>query len=46
VLDFHRFGATLVKCNDTGGLDDLVPQPEAPVPPEVGATAAAETTNG
>jgi probable phosphoglycerate mutase len=28
VLDFHRFGASLVKCNDTGGLDDLVPVPE------------------
>lgn len=27
VLDFDRFGATLVKCNDTGGLDDLVPEP-------------------
>jgi probable phosphoglycerate mutase len=43
VLDFHRFGATLVKCNDTGGLDDLLPQPEAPAPPEADATAAAAT---
>jgi probable phosphoglycerate mutase len=34
VLEFHRFGATLVKSNDTGGLDDLLPAPEAPVPPE------------
>ena len=24
VFDFHRFGAMLVKYNDTGGLDDLV----------------------
>jgi len=24
VFDFHPFGAMLVKCNDTGGLDDLV----------------------
>ena len=23
VLDFHAYGALLVKCNDTGGLDDL-----------------------
>jgi probable phosphomutase (TIGR03848 family) len=37
VLEFHRFGATLVKCNDTGGLDDLLPSPEAPVPPETDA---------
>jgi probable phosphoglycerate mutase len=30
VFDFHRFGVMLVKCNDTGGLDDLLPEPEAP----------------
>jgi probable phosphoglycerate mutase len=30
VFDFHTYGATMVKCNDTGGLDDLVPAPEAP----------------
>jgi len=29
VLDFHSFGVLLVKCNDTGGLDDLIPEPEA-----------------
>jgi probable phosphomutase (TIGR03848 family) len=28
VLDFHAYGAVLVKCNDTGGLVDLVPEPE------------------
>jgi probable phosphoglycerate mutase len=28
VLDFHAYGALLVKCNDTGGLDDLLPEPE------------------
>src|SRR5262249_61240328 len=28
VLDFHPYGALLVKCNDTGGLGDLVPEPE------------------
>jgi probable phosphoglycerate mutase len=28
VLDFHAYGALLVKCNDTGGLDDLLPDPE------------------
>jgi probable phosphoglycerate mutase len=30
VLDFHDHGVMLVKCNDTGGLDDLLPEPEAP----------------
>jgi probable phosphomutase (TIGR03848 family) len=34
VLEFHKYGATLVKCNDTGGLDDLLPAPEAPPPGE------------
>jgi probable phosphomutase (TIGR03848 family) len=28
VLDFHPYGALLVKCNDTGGLADLVPETE------------------
>jgi probable phosphomutase (TIGR03848 family) len=28
VLDFHPYGVLLVKCNDTGGLDDLVPEPD------------------
>jgi probable phosphomutase (TIGR03848 family) len=28
VFDFHTYGALLVKCNDTGGLDDLLPEPE------------------
>src|SRR6476646_8717468 len=28
VLDFHAYGALLVKCNDTGGLADLVPEPD------------------
>jgi probable phosphoglycerate mutase len=27
VFDFHAYGALLVKCNDTGGLADLVPEP-------------------
>ena len=27
VFDFHAYGALLVKCNDTGGLDDLLPAP-------------------
>ncbi len=30
VFEFHQFGVMLVKCNDTGGLDDLLPEPEAP----------------
>jgi probable phosphoglycerate mutase len=29
VLDFHAYGALLVKCNDTGGLVDLRPEPES-----------------
>ena len=29
VLDFHPYGALLVKCNDTGGLADLLPDPES-----------------
>jgi probable phosphoglycerate mutase len=29
VFDFHTYGALLVKCNDTGGLADLVPEPKA-----------------
>jgi probable phosphomutase (TIGR03848 family) len=29
VLEFHAFGVSLVKCNDTGNLDELLP---APVP--------------
>jgi probable phosphomutase (TIGR03848 family) len=28
VLDFHAYGVLLVKCNDTGGLEDLLPEPE------------------
>jgi probable phosphoglycerate mutase len=30
VFDFHTYGVMMVKCNDTGGLDDLLPTPEAP----------------
>ncbi len=29
VLDFHAYGVLLVKCNDTGGLADLLPEPES-----------------
>jgi probable phosphomutase (TIGR03848 family) len=29
VLEFHSFGVTLVKCNDTGSLDELLPAPAA-----------------
>jgi probable phosphoglycerate mutase len=31
VFDFHTYGVMMVKCNDTGGLDDLLAEPEAPV---------------
>ena len=30
IFDFHTYGVMMVKCNDTGGLDDLLPEPEAP----------------
>ncbi len=29
VFEFHMYGAMLVKCNDTGGLEDLLPEPAA-----------------
>jgi len=29
VIDFHTYGSMLVKCNDTGGLTDLLPEPAA-----------------
>ena len=28
VFDFHPYGVMMLKCNDTGGLDDLLPEPE------------------
>jgi probable phosphoglycerate mutase len=46
VLEFHKFGATLVKCNDTGGLEDLLPAPEAPTPGETDAQRSAEDGDG
>jgi probable phosphoglycerate mutase len=30
VFDLGRYGASLVKCNDTGSLDELVPKPSEP----------------
>ena len=30
VFDFHPFGSMMVKCNDTGGLTDLLPEPSEP----------------
>ena len=38
VLDFHAYGALLVKCNDTGGLADLVPEPQPDPAPEPAPT--------
>jgi hypothetical protein len=32
VFDFHAYGALLVKCNDTGGLQELAPEPESETP--------------
>jgi len=34
VFDFHAYGVMMVKCNDTGGLDDLLPEPEPQSPEE------------
>ncbi len=31
VFELGQFGAALVKCNDTGSLEELVPKPEEPV---------------
>ena len=28
VFEFHAYGVMMVKCNDTGGLDDLLPEPD------------------
>jgi probable phosphomutase (TIGR03848 family) len=39
VFDFHAYGALLVKCNDTGGLAELAPEPE----PDESAAASAKT---
>ena len=41
VFDFHAFGVMLVKCNDTGGLDDLLPEPESGSGEPAGEKAAA-----
>src|SRR5258708_10549309 len=40
VLEFHAYGAMLVKCNDTGSLDELLPS--KPVEPSGAATAETE----
>jgi probable phosphomutase (TIGR03848 family) len=32
VLEFHAFGVTLVKCNDTGSLDELLPPADGAAP--------------
>lgn len=34
VLEFHRYGVMLVKCNDTGSLDELHAAPSAPADAE------------
>jgi len=44
-LEFHAHGCLLLKCNDTGGLDDLVPAP-ATSAPEPDATGAAGGGDG
>ncbi len=39
VFEFHSYGVTMVKCNDTGGLDDLLPEPD-PAPSDSDATTS------
>jgi probable phosphoglycerate mutase len=39
VFDFHTYGVMMVKCNDTGGVDDLLPDPEPEPAPEPEAEA-------
>jgi probable phosphoglycerate mutase len=34
VFDFHTYGVMMVKCNDTGGLDDLLPGEHDTTSPE------------
>ena len=38
VFEFHSYGVMMVKCNDTGGLDDLLPEPPSDSPPEKGSS--------
>ena len=40
VFDFHTYGVMLVKCNDTGGLDDLLPEPRHQTPDRRAAAGA------
>ena len=39
VFDFHAYGALLVKCNDTGGLAELAPEPTTDAPAAASETA-------
>ncbi len=32
VFEFHAYGVMMVKCNDTGGLDELLPEPRSRTP--------------
>jgi len=42
VFEFHSYGVMMVKCNDTGGLDDLLPEPPAESAPEPTSEAPSE----
>jgi broad specificity phosphatase PhoE len=46
VLEFHTYGVLLVKCNDTGSLDELLPTPAPAADPGTAddALAAAAAT--
>jgi probable phosphoglycerate mutase len=42
VLEFHTHGVLLVKCNDTGSLDELLPPPPAATDPSADSAPATE----
>jgi probable phosphomutase (TIGR03848 family) len=44
VLEFHTHGVLLVKCNDTGSLDELLPSPAAADPGAAADAADRATT--
>jgi broad specificity phosphatase PhoE len=45
VFELSRHGAALVKCNDTGDLDELRPKPEERGPEERGPEERGEEKN-
>ncbi|MGZ8762974.1 MAG: MSMEG_4193 family putative phosphomutase [Acidimicrobiia bacterium] len=46
VLELGQFGATLVKSNDTGSMDDLVPKPAPEAEPDAAPAPGREADGG